>query len=130
MISRAQNATFSELFDRAVATCAEAQRQSGYSAEAAARARATRASVRRVRALVSETREAWAAADLIYGHMRGEVERVARALKDSGLDRATAAATIRAHIRFVLYDGGLAERDAEPVVARASRWVDTVFRAA
>jgi hypothetical protein len=123
-------ADFSRLFDRAVAACAAAQQLSSRSAEAVARARATRASTRRVRALVTETREAWALADLVYSDMRGEVERVARALRASGVDNSSAAATVRAHIRFVLYDGGLTERDAEPVVSRASDWVDLIYAAA
>ena len=123
-------AEFSELFDRAVAACAHAQRLSGQSAEAVARARATRASSRRVRTLVAETRDAWAVANLVFADMQGEVQRVASALRSSGLDQNAAAATIRAHIRFVLYDGGLTERDAEPVVAKANSWVESVFRAA
>jgi hypothetical protein len=129
MIARASG-DFTHLFDRAVAACAAAQQLSSRSAEAVSRARAARASARRVRALVTETREAWAIADLVYSDMRGEVERVARALRDSGVDNSAAAATVRAHIRFVLYDGGLTERDAEPVVARASDWVDRIYAAA
>jgi hypothetical protein len=46
------------------------------------------------------------------------------------VDKSAASASVRAHIRFVLYDGGLTERDAEPVVARASDWVDQVYLAA
>ena len=121
---------FTKLFDRAVAACAAAQAVSAKSAEAVARARATRASARRVRALVTETRQAWALADLVYSDMRSEVERVARALRESGMDNSSASATVRAHIRFVLYDGGLTEQDAEPVVARASHWVDRIYAAA
>jgi len=121
---------FTQLFDRAVAACAAAQSLTSKSAEAVARARATRASARRLRTLVSETREAWALADLVYTDMRSEVERVALALRESGMDKSSASATVRAHIRFSLYDGGLAERDAEPVVARASDWVDRVYTAA
>jgi hypothetical protein len=113
-----------------VAACAAAQTLSSQSAEAVSRARTARASARRVRALVAETREAWTIADVVYSDMRKEVERVARALRDSGIDNSAAAATVRAHIRFVLYDGGLTERDAEPVVARASTWVDMVYAAA
>jgi hypothetical protein len=124
------SADFTQLFDRAVAACAAAQNLTSKSAEAVARARAARASSRRVRALVTETREAWAIADLVYSDMRGEVERVARAMRDSGIESSTAAATVRAHIRFVLYDGGLTERDAEPVVARASHWVDRIYTTA
>jgi hypothetical protein len=124
------SADFTNLFDRAVAACATAQSLSSKSAEALARARATRASARRVSALVTETLEAWALADLVYEDMRCEVERVARALRDSGMDNSAASATVRAHIRFVLYDGGREERDAEPVVARASEWVDGVYAAA
>jgi hypothetical protein len=95
-----------------------------------ARARQARASTRRVRDLVTETRDVWAGADIVYTAMRAEVERVARALRDSGVDDDTAAATVRAHIRFVLYDGGLPERVAEPVVSRASTWVHQVYAAA
>ena len=124
------SADFTLLFDRAVAACAAAQSLTSKSAEAVARARATRASTRRLRALVMETREAWALADLVYSDMRGEVERVARAMRDSGVDNSAAAATVRAHIRFVLYDGGLTERDAEPVVARATHWVDHIYEEA
>jgi len=124
------SADFTKIFDRAVAACAAAQSLSARSAEAVARARATRASTRRVRALVTETREAWVLADLVYSDMRSEVERVARALRESGMDNSSASATVRAHIRFVLYDGGLTERDAEPVVARASHWVDRIYAAA
>ena len=121
---------FTQLFDRAVSACAAAQNLTNRSAEAVARARATQASTRRIRALVSETRQAWALADLVYSDMRSEVERVAWALRESGMDNTSASATVRAHIRFILYDGGLAERDAEPVVARASDWVDRVYAAA
>ena len=130
MTERAATPDFSKVFDRAVAACAAAQALSSQSAEAVSRARAARASARRVRALVAETREAWTIADVDYSDMRKEVERVARALRDSGIDNSAAAASVRAHIRFVLYDGGLTERDAEPVVARASTWVDMVYAAA
>lgn len=125
-----QSSDFSHVFDRAVAACARAQQLSSRSAEAVARARATCASTRRVRALVTETRDAWAIADLVYSDMRGEVERVAHALRASGVDNSAASATVRAHIRFMLYDDGLTERDAEPVVARASDWVDRIYAAA
>ena len=66
----------------------------------------------------------------MYSVMRIQVERVAREMREAGVDNVSAAATIRQHIRFVLYDGGLTERDTEPVVARASTWVDMVFAAA
>jgi hypothetical protein len=121
---------FSSLFDRAVAACAAAQNLSSQSAEAVTRARSARASAWRVRSLVADTREAWAIADVVYSDMRKEVERVAHALRASGVENSEASATVRAHIRFVLYDDGLSERDAEPVVARASSWVDLVYAAA
>jgi hypothetical protein len=130
MTSKPQRVAFSQLFDRAVAACAEAQRVSGESAGAVARARARRASYRRLRALVIETLEVWAGADLVYSALRSEVERVACEMRDSGVENRAAAATVRAHIRFVLYDGGLTERDAEPVVARATIWVDQIYAAA
>ena len=122
--------TFNELFDRAVAACAEAQRLSGCTAESVKRARRERASARRLRTLITDTRDTWEGANAMYSVARVEVERVARAMRDAGVDNVAAAATIRQHIRFVLYDGGLAERDAEPVVVRASTWVDMVFAAA
>jgi len=122
--------TFNELFDRAVAACAEAQRLSGRSAESVKRARLERASSRRLRGLIAETRDTWEGANAMYTVMRVQVERVAREMRDAGVDNVSAAATIRQHIRFVLYDGGLTERDAEPVVTRASTWVDMVFAAA
>ena len=121
---------FNDLFDRAVAACAEAQRLSGRTAESVKKARLERASARRVRTLIAETRETWEGANAMYAVMRVQVERVAREMRDAGVDNASAAATIRQHIRFVLYDGGLSERDAEPVVTRASTWVDMVFAAA
>ena len=122
--------TFTHVFDRAVAACAEAQCLSGRTAESVKKARRERASARRVRALIAETRDTWQGANAMYAVMREQVERVAREMRDVGVDNASAAATIRQHIRFVLYDGGLTERDAEPVVARASTWVDQVFAAA
>jgi hypothetical protein len=126
----AKPSTFDHRFDRTLAACAEAQRLSGRTAESAKRARQGRASTRRVRALIAETRETWEGANAMYAVMRMQVERVAREMRDAGVDSASAAATIRQHIRFVLYDGGLTERDAEPVVIRATTWVDQVFAAA
>jgi hypothetical protein len=123
-------AAFNELFDRAVAACAEAQRLSGRTAESVRRARVERASARRLKSLVAETRDTWEGANAMYSVMRVQVERVAREMREAGVDNASAAATIRQHIRFVLYDGGLTERDAEPVVTRASTWVDMLFAAA
>ena len=121
---------FNELFDRAVAACAEAQRLSGRTAESVKRARRERASARRLRTLIAETRDTWEGANAIYSVMRIQVERVALEMREAGVDNLAAATTIRQHIRFVLYDEGLAERDTEPVVARASTWVDMVFAAA
>ena len=121
---------FSELFDRAVAACASAQRIAGESAESVRRARAVGATSRRLRRLAGETREAWAGADMMYSNMRNEVERFATEMRDAGVDDRAAVATLRAHIRFMLYDGGLTERDAEPVVARASVWVEQIYAAA
>lgn len=74
-------------------------------------------------------RDAWAEADEVHGVLRREVERVARAMRDEGVEDHAAVATVRAHLRFVLYDGGLTEQDAEPVVQRASLWVEQVYAA-
>jgi hypothetical protein len=75
-------------------------------------------------------RHAWAEAEAVLSVLRGEVERVARSLRDAGVDDRAAVATLRSHIRVVLYDGGLTEQEAEPVVARATHWVEQIFAAA
>lgn len=75
-------------------------------------------------------REAWAEAEAVHSVLREEVELVARTLKEAGVDNRSAVATVRSHIRFVLYDGGLTEQDAEPVVARATLWVEQIYAAA
>jgi hypothetical protein len=122
--------TFSAQFDRAVAACAQAQVLVTRAAEAAARSREARRSSRRLRQHVVETREAWNGAAHSGMLMRRHVADVARAMRDAGMSQDDAAAAVRAHIRFVLYDGGLREREAEPVVERANAWVEEIFRAA
>ena len=114
---------FSELFDRAAAACAESQRLVGLSA----RTLMSTSQRRRTAALMRDT---WAEAEAVHSVLRSEVERIARNMRESGLDDRAAVATVRAHLRFVLYDGGLAEQDAEPVVARASLWVEQIYAAA
>jgi hypothetical protein len=121
---------FSRLFDRAVAACAQTQLLATRCRELQSRARATHASARRIRALASDTREAWAHTNEVFDLMRREVEAVASAMRASGVERAHAGAAIRAHMRFVLYDGGLREQEAETVVERATEWVDLVYAAA
>ncbi|MFL5620599.1 MAG: hypothetical protein ACJ79A_19650 [Gemmatimonadaceae bacterium] len=121
---------FSALFDRAVAACAESQRLVGRSARTLTNARASRADASKLRRAAVQVRDSWAEAEAVHSVLRDEVERVARTLRDAGVDDRAAVATVRAHIRFVLYDGGLAERDAEPVVARASLWVEQIYAAA
>jgi hypothetical protein len=124
------DARFSSVFDRAVAACARAQLLMGRCAATSARARTTHASSRRLRTLAVETRDAWAGAGTVFDVMRIEVESVAGAMRAEGVQRDAAAAAVRAHIRFVLYDGGLCEHDAEPVVERASQWVEHLYCAA
>ena len=123
-------ARFSSVFDRAVAACAEAQRLMASCANTSMRARATHASSRRLRSLAAETRDAWAGATAVFDVMRQEVEAVAGALRETGVSRDDAAAVVRAHMRFVLYDGGLGEHEAEPVVERATLWVEMLYSAA
>jgi hypothetical protein len=127
---RVEQLTFNELFDHAVTACAEAQRLSALSSDSVKRARLEYAPARRMRALVAETRDTWEGANAMYAVMRIQVERVAGEMREAGVDNRSAGVTIRQHIRFVLYDEGLTERDTEPVVARASTWVDMVFAAA
>ena len=121
---------FSELFNRAVAACAESQRIVGLSASAMRFSRSRRANAIRLRRAAVLMRDTWTEAEAVHSVLRHEVERVARGLRDAGMDDRAAVATVRAHIRFVLYDGGLAEQDAEPVVARASLWVEQIYAAA
>lgn len=121
---------FSSPFDRAVAACARAQAIVSSAAEAATRSRERQLSSARTRHLAVETHAAWRDADLTTALMRPHVAAIAREMRDAGIDHAAAAAAVRPHIRFVLYDGGLGERDAEPVVNRAQACVDDVHRAA
>jgi hypothetical protein len=121
---------FSDLFDRAVAACAESQRLVGLSARTVSHTRSSRADSSQLRRTAVLMRDAWAEAEAVHSVLRNEVERVARTLREAGVDDRAAVATVRAHIRFVLYDGGRAEQDAEPVVARASLWVEQIYAAA
>ena len=127
-----RNATvdFPSLFDRAAATCAESQRLVSRSARTAERTRASRVTSARLRRMAVRMRELWADADAMHAILRAEVERFAHAMRSAGVDDRVAVAAVRARIRFVLYDGGLTEQDAEPVVQRASRWVEQVYAAA
>ncbi len=122
--------TFSPLFDRAVAACAHAQLLLTRSVDAATRSRQTRQSARRIRNRAVETREAWRGADQLNTLMRTQITTVVHAMRVAGMDQDAAAAALRAHIRFVLYDGGLREQEAEPVVARANAWFEEIFHAA
>lgn len=122
--------SFTPHFDRALAASAQAQVLLSRSVEAASRSREVRASSRKMRRLAVETREAWRGADLINTLMRRQVTGVANAMRAAGMSEAEAATVMRAHIRFVLYDGGLREVEAEPVVARAMTWVEETYRAA
>ncbi|MDB4887271.1 MAG: hypothetical protein JWN79_2709 [Gemmatimonadetes bacterium] len=121
---------FSTNFDRAVAACARAQVLSTRAVEAAARARATRKSAIHIRQHAVETREAWKGADRINNLLRTHVTSAAEAMRTAGMTKVAAAAAVRAHLRFVLYDGGLREVEAEPIVERATSWVEETFRAA
>ena len=121
---------FSELFNRAAAACAESQRLVGLSARTISYTRVSRADASQLRRTAVRMRDTWARADVVHSVLRDEVERVARTLRDAGVNDRAAVATVRAHIRFVLYDGGLSEQDAEPVVARASHWVEQIYAAA
>jgi len=122
---------FSELFDRAATACAESQRLVGLSTRTMTSARMWRAdTASHRRRTAAQMRETWAEAEAVHSVLRDEVERIARTMRESGLDDRAAVATVRAHIRFVLYDGGLAAQDAEPVVARASLWGEQIYAAA
>ena len=68
--------------------------------------------------------------DPMVARVKHQVELVAIAMRDERMDRLRAAATVGARVRLVLVDGGLAGLDAGLLVARASRWVDEIYRAA
>lgn len=127
---------FSDWFNGAAAACAESQRLVSRSSETITRSKLSRATASRLRGdalrrrVAMEMQQAWAEAEAAHAALRDEVERVARTMRETGVDDRAAVATVRAHIRFVLYDGGLTEQDAEPVVARASLWVEQIYAAA
>ena len=130
MIRHMRKSGFSELFDRAAAACAESQKVVGRAARTVSTTRAARAEAMRLKRIAVLMRDAWAEAAAVHAVLRSEVERVARAMRDEGVEDQAALATVRAHIRFVLYDGGLTEQDAEPVVERACLWVEQIYAAA
>lgn len=129
-MTEADDARFSQLFDRALSACARAQTLCTRCRELQAKARGAHASARRIRDLAGETRTAWAESNRLFATLRHEVELVAQGMRNDGVERAHAATVIRAHIRFVLYDGGGREQEAESVVAQASEWVAKVYQAA
>jgi hypothetical protein len=129
-LAGALDVRFSVLFDRALAACARAQQLATRCRESQARARLAKASARQLRVLAADTRSAWADSGRAFAAMRGQVEAVAVRMRDAGIEREHASATVRAHIRYVLYDGGLREHEAEPIVLRATDWVDEAYRAA
>jgi hypothetical protein len=130
MAQRKAKLDFSSLFDRAAAACAESQRLVSQSANTVESARASRVASARLRRTAMQMRDAWKNAEAMHAILRAEVEEIARSLRDAGVDDRAAVATVRARIRFVLYDGGLTEQDTEPVVQRASLWVSQVYDAA
>jgi hypothetical protein len=121
---------FTPLFDRSAALCVEAQSLLRRSASAVARARELRIASDRSTALVQEGRTSLAVANLLFSTLRSELACAVQSMRDAGLDEPAAAASVRARIRFVLYDGGFRESEAEPVVDRATGWVRELFQAA
>ena len=121
---------FTPLFDRSVHLCAQAQALVRQSASAIARARALRSAWRSTGLLAREGRVNLEVADILFTSLRGEVESAASTLRDAGLDEAEATAAVRARVRFVLYDGGFREMEAEPVVDHAAAWVKELYEAA
>lgn len=121
---------FTPLFDRSVPLCAEAQTLLRQSVTAVHRVRALRSASRRAQALVEEGRRNLAVAEILFDSLRRELERVVTTMRAAGLDQSQAAATVRARVRFVLYDEGFREAEAEPVVDRATTWVRELFEAA
>ena len=121
---------FTPLFDRSVQLCAEAQALVQRSVSELARARALRSAWRNARPLVQEGRANLEVAEILFTSLRGEVKSAARSMRRAGLDEAEATAAVRARVRFVLYDGGFREMEAEPVVDHAAAWVRELYKAA
>jgi hypothetical protein len=121
---------FTPLFDRSVQLCAEAQALVRQSNTEIARARALRSASRSARSLVEEGRMNLEVADILFTSLRGEVESAVTTMRDAGLDEPEATAAVRARVRFVLYDGGFREMEAEPVVDHATTWVKALYEAA
>ena len=121
---------FTPLFDRSVQLCARAQALVRQSATAISRARALRSAWRSAKPLAQEGRVNLEVADILFRSLRTEVESAATTLRDAGLDEAEATAAVRARVRFVLYDDGFREMEAEPVVDHATAWVRELYEAA
>jgi hypothetical protein len=121
---------FSQLFDRVALACARAQLLAAKSREMSARARKTRVTALQTRTLARDMRDAWAVSDRVFTSMRGQVEQAAVHMRAAGMNERAAAAAMRAHLRFILYDGGLCEAEVEPVVHRAGDWLAAWFEAA
>jgi dihydroxyacid dehydratase/phosphogluconate dehydratase len=85
---------FSELFNRAVAACAESQRIVGLSARTMRFASTSRAAAIRLRRAAVLMRDTWTEADAVHSVLRNEVERVARAMREAGFDDRAAVATV------------------------------------
>ncbi len=73
---------------------------------------------------------AWAGSSEALIAMRRQVEHLASRMREAGIERDHAGATVRAHIRYVLYDDGLREHEVEPVVTHATNWVDEIYETA
>lgn len=99
------------------------------SAAAVTRARELRAVSRRRRLLVRQTRDYLASADIVFSALRSEVDAIAAAMREAGVRRRDAAIAVQDRVRSVLYGDGFREVEVEPVVARATAWVDEAFAA-
>ena len=114
---------FTPLFDRSIELCARAQALVRKSGSEVAQARALRLVSWRARALAKAGRMNLEVAEVLFVSLRDEVESAVSTLREAGLAEAEVEATMRAHVRFVLYDGGFREVEAEPVVERTTTWV-------
>jgi hypothetical protein len=121
---------FTPLFDRSVQLCAQAQALVRKSVSEIARARALCSASRSAKPLAQEGRMNLEVADILFTSLRGEVESTVGTMREAGLDEAEATAAVRARVRFVLYDDGFREMEAEPVVDHATAWVRELYDAA
>jgi hypothetical protein len=121
---------FTPLFDRSVELCVRAQALVRESSSELVRSRTLKLVARRAKAVAETGRMNLEVAAILFTSLRDEVESTVSSMREAGLTEAEAEATVSARVRFVLYDGGFREEEAEPVVEHTTTWVRELYDAA